>query len=111
VTYGPTPSSALAPGKLFGGERRRLCLLRTLAARPAALLLDEPTEGLDSHAARRTLTAITRHLPETGALFPLTRSAAWAVSRSARRAQRCARLAYGGVCRFEAPRLGRQAVE
>jgi ABC transport system ATP-binding/permease protein len=39
-------------GQLSGGERRRLQLLLTLAARPNVLLLDEPTNDLDIDTLR-----------------------------------------------------------
>jgi ATP-binding cassette subfamily C protein CydC len=48
---------------LSGGEARRLVLARALLRRPAVLLLDEPTEGLDEATAIRVLTGIRQLLP------------------------------------------------
>ncbi|HYG57395.1 MAG TPA: ABC-F family ATP-binding cassette domain-containing protein [Symbiobacteriaceae bacterium] len=47
-------------GKLSGGERRRLYLLRTLMSEPNVLLLDEPTNDLDI----QTLTILEDYLDQ-----------------------------------------------
>ncbi|HWI63406.1 MAG TPA: ABC-F family ATP-binding cassette domain-containing protein [Symbiobacteriaceae bacterium] len=49
-----------AIGKLSGGERRRLYLLRTLMGEPNVLLLDEPTNDLDI----QTLTILEDYLEQ-----------------------------------------------
>ena len=52
-------------GSLSKGETRRLQLVLALAYRPALLLLDEPTDGLDPVVRRRALTLLAEHLADT----------------------------------------------
>ncbi|WP_416825970.1 ABC-F family ATP-binding cassette domain-containing protein [Ectobacillus polymachus] len=55
------PSSHGTPlGKLSGGEKRRLYLLRLLMGEPNVLLLDEPTNDLDT----QTLTVLEDYLDD-----------------------------------------------
>jgi rhamnose transport system ATP-binding protein len=42
-----TPSIYLATGSLSGGNQQKVALSRWLAIRPAVLILDEPTQGVD----------------------------------------------------------------
>ena len=50
---------------LSGGEKRRVALASALALQPEALLLDEPTAGLDPHT-RRAVLRLLRNLGKDG---------------------------------------------
>lgn len=52
-------------GGLSKGGTRRLQLVLALAHRPALLLLDEPTDGLDPVVRRRALALLAEHLADT----------------------------------------------
>ena len=57
---------AAAPfAELSGGQKQRLFLALALVNRPALLVLDEPTAGLDPHA-RRALRALVREIRNEG---------------------------------------------
>ena len=52
-------------GTLSKGEARRLQLILALAHRPAVLLLDEPTDGLDPVVRARTPAVLAEHLADS----------------------------------------------
>jgi molybdate transport system ATP-binding protein len=55
------------PGELSAGETRRVQIARTLASRPALLLLDEPFSNLDA-PARREILPVLAALPDAFAV-------------------------------------------
>ena len=57
---GLTVAEDATPDQLGRGDQRRVALARALALRPRVILLDEPTLGLDSHAAAELDDVIAR---------------------------------------------------
>lgn len=68
---GLTERSGTTIRRLSGGEKRRLGLALALCGNPEALLLDEPTSGVD-HAGRALLRAAVREAADAGAAVLIT---------------------------------------
>jgi ABC-type multidrug transport system ATPase subunit len=70
--------------RLSTGERQRLALVRSLAARPRVLLLDEPTAALDPASTARAEALLAAQLAQGMSVLIVTHSAEQA-QRMARR--------------------------
>jgi ABC-type multidrug transport system ATPase subunit len=86
-------------GRLSGGQRRRADLARALMGKPALLVLDEPTTGLDIDARAR----FWRTLDDLRAREDLTVIAATHLGEEAERADRAVLLREGRVAAEGAP--------
>ena len=79
------------PLDLSGGERRRLALAKIFLLSPDAVLLDEPTRGLDGASKRRLIELLIAWKRAGAGLLIATHDAAFA----ARVADRCGLLFHG----------------
>jgi molybdate transport system ATP-binding protein len=64
--FGVAALADARPTTMSGGERQRVALARALAARPPALLLDEPLSALDSTTRREAIGELRAVFAETG---------------------------------------------
>ncbi|MEW8625277.1 MAG: thiol reductant ABC exporter subunit CydC [Candidatus Thiodiazotropha sp.] len=55
--------------RLSSGQQRRLTLARALLKQAPILILDEPTEGLDSDTEKRLIEALMHHCTDCGLLW------------------------------------------
>ncbi|HET9492839.1 MAG TPA: ATP-binding cassette domain-containing protein [Chloroflexia bacterium] len=90
---GLTRYSASDPRDLSVGERQRVALAAVLSGEPSAMVLDEPTRGLD-YLQKEALTAILRGLRDEGKAVLL---ATHDVELAAQLADRVVLLGDGGV--------------
>ena len=91
---GLTPHLAKYPEALSGGQQQRVAIARTLAARPALILADEPTGNLDEGTADTVLALMLELVAESGAaLLMVTHSQRLAARLDRRVALRQGRLA------------------
>lgn len=67
-------------GELSYGERKRVALAGAVASRPAVVLLDEPTEGLDARGRSRLIAALQLLTEESVTLVVATHDADFALS-------------------------------
>jgi putative ABC transport system ATP-binding protein len=75
------------PENLSGGQQQRVAIARTLAARPALVLADEPTGSLDERTAEGVLDLMLGLVAETGAALLVVTHSERIAARMGRRLQ------------------------
>ena len=88
------------PYDLSGGEQQLVALAKVLATKPRLLILDEPTKGIDAHAASG-ITDILKKLKAQGMTIVIVTHD---VEFAARTADRCAMFFRGEVTSVGTPR-------
>jgi putative ABC transport system ATP-binding protein len=72
------------PSELSGGQQQRVAVARAIAARPAIVLLDEPTANLDSHAGAALMDMMRRLNEDEGTTFVFSTHDPMVVERARR---------------------------
>lgn len=72
-----------SPFDLSGGQKRRAAIAGVIAMRPKALILDEPTAGLDPVGRREILSHILEYRRQTGAAVVLVTHSMENIARAA----------------------------
>jgi putative ABC transport system ATP-binding protein len=73
------------PEQLSGGQQQRVAIARTLAARPALVLADEPTGNLDETTADTVLDLMLTLVAETNAALLMVTHSERLAARMGRR--------------------------
>lgn len=94
IVLGLTQKKYAMPNQLSGGQQQRVALARALVAKPAIVLLDEPTGNLDSHTSQDVLGLIKT----TGQKFEQTIVMITHNDEIAQMAERIIRLEDGRIC-------------
>lgn len=84
-----------APRSLSGGERQRLCMARAVVNHPVLLLADEPTVGLDAHAAQDVMALLLDFHQHGTTVLVATHDQQLMQGLMARHSARCLMLQHG----------------
>ena len=84
-SLGLTPQMDKYPEQLSGGQQQRVAIARTLAARPALVLADEPTGNLDEATADQVLDRMLALVGDRGAALMMVTHSQRLAARMGRR--------------------------